>query len=251
MDRDPKPITRSTIRFASQSKPEEPRTESHILVNIGGKDYRLIKHRHGIMGPKRLRMPEQEVPRKMTTYEHQRSSWNPSSSKKHRYGKTTTSTTLEVAASCQGVETTLAQSFEDKFFRFLASCLSSDLHCAVHGVEYAFGAHDYPTSGVFEVREFMEQHAASYHGSVCNCILPESLKISAVRHDPDGQSYDSERRRLRSAFSCLSSISMRQKQLSTSSMFLQSPLKGCLPGAEKVYQWFLKGKMKEFMESIF
>ena len=25
------------------------------------------------------------------------------------------------------------------------------LHCAVHGVEYAFGAHDYPTSGVFEV----------------------------------------------------------------------------------------------------
>ncbi|KDP38474.1 hypothetical protein JCGZ_04399 [Jatropha curcas] len=162
----------------------------------------------------------------------------------------------------------------------------------VHGVEYAFGAHDYPTSGVFEVeprqcpgfkfrksifigttcldpiqvREFMERHAASYHGdtyhlivkncnhfcrdicykltgkaipkwvnrlakigSVCNCILPESLKKSAVRHDPNSQPYDSERRRLRSAFCSLSSISMRQKQLSTSSMFLQSPLKGCLP----------------------
>ncbi|KAG6749213.1 hypothetical protein POTOM_046256 [Populus tomentosa] len=225
----------------------------------------------------------------------------------------------------------------------------------VHGVEYAFGAHDYPTSGVFEVeprqcpgfkfrrsifigttcldsiqvREFMERHAASYHGdtyhlivkncnhfckdicyrltgkpipkwvnrlakigsmvlgvsgmtllpgtafpgktstlgkcvyvdqkkvvslilklhdfkefmmivfnsqvlnsmtgSICNCVLPQSLKISAVRHDPCGQPYDSEKRRLRSAFSCLSSISMRQKQLSTSSLLLQSPLKGCLP----------------------
>ncbi|CAN0922060.1 DeSI-like protein At4g17486 [Linum grandiflorum] len=159
----------------------------------------------------------------------------------------------------------------------------------VHGVEYAFGAHDYPTSGVFEVeprqcpgfkfrrsifvgttsmdpnqvREFMEQHAASYHGdtyhlivkncnhfckdvchkltgrpipkwvnrlaqigSVCNCILPESLKITA---DPNGEAYDSEKTRLTSAFSCLSSISMRQKQLSTSSLILQSPLRGCLP----------------------
>jgi hypothetical protein len=66
-------------------------------------------------------------------------------------------------------------------------------------------------------------------GSICNCVLPQSLKISAVRHDPCGQPYDSEKRRLRSAFSCLSSISMRQKQLSTSSLLLQSPLKGCLP----------------------
>ncbi|KAJ4833950.1 hypothetical protein Tsubulata_016662 [Turnera subulata] len=162
----------------------------------------------------------------------------------------------------------------------------------VHGVEYAFGAHDFPASGVFEVeprqcpgfkfrksifigttcldplqvREFMERQAASYHGdtyhlivkncnhfckdvcyrltgkpipkwvnrlakigSICNCILPESLKIAAVRHDPTGQEYDSEKRRLRTAFNCLSSISMRQKQLSTSSLLLQSPLKGCLP----------------------
>ncbi|KAH9758609.1 DUF862 domain-containing protein [Citrus sinensis] len=161
--------------------------------------------------------------------------------------------------------------------------------------EYAFGAHDYPTSGVFEVeprlcpgfkfrksifigttcldpiqvREFMERQSAHYNGdtyhlivkncnhfckdicykltgkpipkwvnrlakigSVCNCVLPEALKISAVRHDPNYQPIDSDKRRLRSAFSCLSSISMRQKQLSTSSLLLQSPLKGCLPSWE-------------------
>lgn len=74
-------------------------------------------------------------------------------------------------------------------------------------------------------------------GSICNCILPEALKISAVRHDHDSlrerlsndyQPFDSNRS-LRSAFTCISSISMRQKQLSTSSLFLQSPLRGCLP----------------------
>jgi len=67
----------------------------------------------------------------------------------------------------------------------------------VHGVEYAFGAHDYPTSGVFEVeprqcpgfkfrksifigttsldakeaREFMEQHAANYNGDTYHLIV--------------------------------------------------------------------------------
>ncbi|GMN35471.1 hypothetical protein TIFTF001_005310 [Ficus carica] len=123
----------------------------------------------------------------------------------------------------------------------------------VHGVEYAFGAHDYPTSGVFEVeprqcpgfkfrksifigttsldpiqvREFMERQSTRYNGdtyhlivkncnhfckdicykltgksipkwvnrlakigSICNCILPEALKISAVQHDPNCQPYD-------------------------------------------------------------
>lgn len=66
-------------------------------------------------------------------------------------------------------------------------------------------------------------------GSVFNCVLPEALKITAVQHDPQYQPYkDSEKRRLRSSFSCLSSISSRQKQLSTSSLLLQSPLKGCL-----------------------
>ncbi|XP_072978921.1 deSI-like protein At4g17486 isoform X1 [Typha angustifolia] len=162
----------------------------------------------------------------------------------------------------------------------------------VHGVEYAFGAHDYPTSGVFEVeprqcpgfrfrksifmgttcldpmqvREFMELQSVNYNGdtyhlivkncnhfckdichkltgnsipkwvnrlarigAVCNCILPESLKISAVRHDPDYQAEDGEKRRLTNALSCFSSISMCQKQMSASSLFLPSPLKGCLP----------------------
>lgn len=72
----------------------------------------------------------------------------------------------------------------------------SQLHCTVHGVEYAFGAHDYPTSGVFEVeprqcpgfkfrksifigttsldpiqvREFMERHSASYNGDTYHLI---------------------------------------------------------------------------------
>ncbi|KAH9617677.1 hypothetical protein KSS87_007365 [Heliosperma pusillum] len=67
----------------------------------------------------------------------------------------------------------------------------------VHGAEYAFGAHDYPSSGVFEVeprhcpgfmfrkaifigmtsldekqvREFMEQHAANYNGDSYNLIV--------------------------------------------------------------------------------
>ncbi|KAG9148082.1 hypothetical protein Leryth_003654 [Lithospermum erythrorhizon] len=161
----------------------------------------------------------------------------------------------------------------------------------VHGVEYGFGAHDYPTSGVFEVeprqcpgfkfrrsifigttcldpiqvREFMEHQAASYNGdtyhlivkncnhfckdicykltgkkipkwvnrlaklgSTFNCMLPEALKISVVQ-DPDFQEKDGEKRRLRSSFNCLSSVSMRQRQLSSSSIFLRSPLKGCLP----------------------
>jgi len=196
------------------------------------------------------------------------------------------------------------------------------VHFTVHGVEYAFGAHDYPTSGVFEVeprqcpgfkfrksiligttaldctqvREFMERQSANYNGdtyhlivkncnhfckdicykltgksiptwvnrlarlgifcstcfiqmllhfwcvmwfcvvccwlvvtgSICNCILPEALRISGVGHDPNYEAEDSEKRRLRSAFNCLSSISMRQKHLSTSSLFLQSPLRGCL-----------------------
>ncbi|KAK6130963.1 hypothetical protein DH2020_035289 [Rehmannia glutinosa] len=177
----------------------------------------------------------------------------------------------------------------------------------VHGVEYAFGAHDFSSSGVFEVeprqcpgfqfrksifvgttsldatqvREFMERQAARYNGdtyhlivkncnhfckdicykltgkripkwvnrlaklgSIFNCVLPEALKITSVEHDPKYQTYgDNEKRRLRSTFSCLSSISSRQKQLSTSSLLLQSPLKGCLP------PWELKrsanGSLKE------
>ncbi|KHN44096.1 UPF0326 protein [Glycine soja] len=118
----------------------------------------------------------------------------------------------------------------------------------VHGMEYGFGAHEYPTSGIFEVeprscpgfifrcsvllgrndmsysefRSFMERlsvkfHGDSYHliakncnhftdevcqqltgkpipawinrlarvGSFCNCLLPESLQVAAVRHLPE------------------------------------------------------------------
>lgn len=70
-------------------------------------------------------------------------------------------------------------------------------NCAVHGIEYAFGAHDYPTSGVFEVeprqcpgfkfrksifigttcldpiqvREFMERQSASYNGDTYHLIV--------------------------------------------------------------------------------
>ncbi|RWR76969.1 deSI-like protein [Cinnamomum micranthum f. kanehirae] len=118
----------------------------------------------------------------------------------------------------------------------------------VHGMEFAFGAHEYPTSGVFEVepkscpgfvfrrsvwlgsidmsptevRSFMENLSGkylgdTYHliakncnhftddvcnhltgkpipgwvnrlarlGSFCNCLLPESLQLSAVRHLPE------------------------------------------------------------------
>ncbi|KAI4316793.1 hypothetical protein L6164_024738 [Bauhinia variegata] len=69
-------------------------------------------------------------------------------------------------------------------------------------------------------------------GSVCNCILPEALRISAVRHDPNFQPLDSEKRKLRGTFNCLSSVSMRQKQSSTSSLFIQSPLRGCLSSWE-------------------
>lgn len=69
--------------------------------------------------------------------------------------------------------------------------------CAVHGVEYAFGAHDYPTSGVFEVdprqcpgfrfrksifmgttcldpiqvREFMELNSVNYNGDSYHLIV--------------------------------------------------------------------------------
>lgn len=117
-----------------------------------------------------------------------------------------------------------------------------------HGLEYGFGAHDLPASGVFEVepkscpgfvyrcsvrlghtemlpsefRAFIENIAADYHGdtyhlitkncnhftndvalrvtgtpipgwvnrlaqlgAVCNCLLPESLRVPAVKQTPE------------------------------------------------------------------
>ncbi|XP_042506570.1 deSI-like protein At4g17486 isoform X2 [Macadamia integrifolia] len=127
----------------------------------------------------------------------------------------------------------------------------------VHGMEFAFGAHEYPTSGVFEVepkccpgfvyrrsvllgstdmscsefRLFMEQHSGNYHGdsyhliakncnhftddvcmrltgkripgwvnrlarlvsgSFCNCLLPESIQTTAIRHLPDHPPYSDD-----------------------------------------------------------
>ncbi|XP_004511719.1 deSI-like protein At4g17486 isoform X1 [Cicer arietinum] len=122
----------------------------------------------------------------------------------------------------------------------------------VHDMEYGFGAHEYPTSGVFEVeprscpgfifrrsvllgstdmslsefRSFMERLSAKYHGdtyhliakncnhftdevcqqltgnpipgwvnrlarvgSFCNCLLPESIQVSAVGHVPEHLSF--------------------------------------------------------------
>ncbi|XP_058104345.1 deSI-like protein At4g17486 isoform X2 [Magnolia sinica] len=121
-----------------------------------------------------------------------------------------------------------------------------------HGMEYAFGAHEYPTSGVFEVepkscpgfiyrrsvwlgstdmsrsdfRLFMEHLSGKYNGdtyhlivkncnhftddvcmrltgkpipgwvnrlarlgSFCNCLLPESIQVTAVRHLPEHLAY--------------------------------------------------------------
>ncbi|KAH8510768.1 hypothetical protein POPTR_004G151200v4 [Populus trichocarpa] len=176
----------------------------------------------------------------------------------------------------------------------------------VHGVEYAFGAHDYPSSGVFEVeprqcpgfkfrksifmgttildpkqvREFMELQSANYNGdtyhlivkncnhfcedtcykltgnripkwvnrlarigSLCNCILPEALKATKVQHDPNYQERESEKKRLRSSFSCFSSISMPQREVSMSSLFLHSHYKGCLPPWE--LKRSRKGSIKE------
>lgn len=160
----------------------------------------------------------------------------------------------------------------------------------VYGAEYAFGAHDFPTSGVFEVeprqcpgfkfrraifmgttsldpsevRDFMEQQSQNYYGdtyhliakncnhfcddicqkltgksipkwvnrlarigSVCNCVLPESLKASTVP-EPHLEVYENDKKHLR-PFSCFSSFPMPQKEESISSLFLHSHYMGCLP----------------------
>lgn len=80
-------------------------------------------------------------------------------------------------------------------------------------------------------------------GSLCNCILPEALKTSTVQHDANFQGGDSEKKRLRTAFSCLSSISVPQREVSMSSLFLHSHYKGCLPPWE--LKRSRKGSLKE------
>ncbi|GMI63967.1 hypothetical protein like AT5G47310 [Hibiscus trionum] len=127
----------------------------------------------------------------------------------------------------------------------------------VHGVEYGFGVHEYPTSGVFEVeprsfpgfifrqsvllgstnmsrsefRVFMEQLSDKYHGDTyhliakncnhftddvcmqltgkhipgwvnrlarlgvfCNCLLPESIQLTSVRHLTNRPAFSDEER---------------------------------------------------------
>lgn len=87
-------------------------------------------------------------------------------------------------------------------------------------------------------------------GSLCNCILPDALKTSTVQHDdPNFQGCDSEKRRLRTAFSCLSSISMPQKEVSMSSLFMHSHYKGCLPPWE--LKKSKKGSLKQKLEDQF
>lgn len=69
----------------------------------------------------------------------------------------------------------------------------------------------------------------AYIGSMFNFVLPEGLKIAAVQHDPNGKEYESEKRKLKSDYCRIpSTSSTRQKRFSTSSLFLQSPLRGCL-----------------------
>ncbi|KAG9456504.1 hypothetical protein H6P81_001012 [Aristolochia fimbriata] len=102
----------------------------------------------------------------------------------------------------------------------------------VHGMEYGFGAHDFPTSGVFEVepktcpgfiyrssitlgtlntppsefRAFMENLASEYHGkgipgwvnrlarlgAMCSCLLPESLQVTSVKQLPEYHMYSED-----------------------------------------------------------
>ncbi|KAG6636048.1 hypothetical protein I3843_11G069300 [Carya illinoinensis] len=125
----------------------------------------------------------------------------------------------------------------------------------VHGLEYGFGAHEYSSSGVFEVeprscpgfifrrsvllgstdmshsefRLFVEHLSAKYHGdtyhliskncnhftdevctrltgkpiprwvnrlarlgSFCNCLLPEIIEVTAVRHLPDNPTFSDD-----------------------------------------------------------
>ncbi|KAG6579392.1 DeSI-like protein [Cucurbita argyrosperma subsp. argyrosperma] len=153
----------------------------------------------------------------------------------------------------------------------------------VHGMEYGFGAHEYPTSGVFEVepkscpgfifrrsvllgstelsrvefRSFMEHLSSEYHGdtyhliakncnhfteevskrltgkpipawvnrlarlgSFCNCLLPESIQVSAVRHLPDHPTYSDDDD---GSESLSSSISARSDEEESNHRLLMSP----------------------------
>lgn len=83
-----------------------------------------------------------------------------------------------------------------RYFNIRLLNASENLFCAVYDIEYAFGAHDFPTSGVFEVeprqcpgfrfrksifigtthlnphqvRDFMEHQAANYCGDTYHLV---------------------------------------------------------------------------------
>ncbi|KAL5748427.1 hypothetical protein ACOSP7_025469 [Xanthoceras sorbifolium] len=141
-----------------------------------------------------------------------------------------------------------------------------------HGMEYGFGAHEFSSSGVFEVepkscpgfifrrsvllgttnmsrvefRSFMEHISGKYHGdtyhliakncnhftdevckqltgkaipgwvnrlarlgSFCNCLLPESIQITAVRHLPDQAAYSDDEN---GSLSAASSVSVESEE---------------------------------------
>lgn len=106
--------------------------------------------------------------------------------------------------------------------------------------------HQISLSPTLSLSKFLVTHSsflAFLVGSLCNCILPEALKTSTVRHDSNFQEGDCEKKRLRTAFSCFSSISVPQREVSMSSLFLHSHYKGCLPPWE--LKRSRKGSLKE------
>ncbi|KAI3769806.1 hypothetical protein L6452_00919 [Arctium lappa] len=72
-------------------------------------------------------------------------------------------------------------------------------------------------------------------GSCCRCVLPESIKGSAVKSESNGQNL--EKKSLRNPFSCFTSLSTHNKlrKVSISSLYKHSLYKGCLP------PWELEG----------
>lgn len=73
-------------------------------------------------------------------------------------------------------------------------------------------------------------------------MLPKALKTSTVPNDTNFQGCESEKKQLRSSFGCFTSISMHQREVSISSLFLHSHYKGCLP------PWELKGSKSRSMK---
>lgn len=73
-------------------------------------------------------------------------------------------------------------------------------------------------------------------------MLPKALKTSSVPNDSNFQGYESEKKQLRSSFGCFTSISMHQREVSISSLFLHSHYKGCLP------PWEMKGSRSRSMK---